>query len=336
MHKKIFVLLITIYLAASLVGCNASSRGEKNIVFITDIAGLGDKSSNDTVYEGLKRAEEEFDVVINVVESETIDSYTQNIAEQSRENYDLIITVGLPMASAVADVSATFPEQNYVTIDESIDQSNIASVTYKEQEGSFLLGVIAGLTTKSNIIGFVGGVKTDITEKYEYGFRAGVKSVNQNAEVLVEYIEAFDEISLGKNTAARQYEIGADIIYHVAGWSGLGVIEAGSENDFWVINSQEDLPIVDTETILGSMIKRLDTTAYTMVKSIVEGNFTAGKVELGLKEEVIEFSDKSNNILPEVIQVANEYREFIIKNEIRVPFDEITYDEFEKSLVSGQ
>lgn len=329
MTKKMVLLLLVLVLIISLTSCSMSKPGQgKSVVMIADTGGLEDDSYNNSAYEGLKQAEEEFGVEIKVVESQTADDYELNLRTASEEGANLVFAIGHLLTESVNNIANNFVDQEYAIIDETIEKDNVVSVTFKEHEGSFLVGVIAGLTTKSNIIGFVGGIQTPQIEKYEYGFKAGVKSVNPNAEVLVNYIGAFDNPSLGNEAAVAQKQLGADIVFQAAGACGLGVIQAAGDQKFWVIGVDEDQSSEDPEHVLVSMIKRFDIASYTLIKSMVEDTITDHMIELGLEEDGVGYSDKAGNLTVEVVNIADKYKEAIINKEFEVPYDEDTYDVF--------
>ncbi|MFZ7121261.1 MAG: BMP family lipoprotein [Eubacteriaceae bacterium] len=329
MTKKMGLLLLVLVLIISLTSCSASKPGQgKSIAMIADTGGLEDDSYNNSAYEGLIQAEEEFGVEIKVVESQTADDYELNLRIASEEGADLIFAIGHLLTESVNNIANNLVDQEYAIIDETIEKDNVVSVTFKEHEGSFLVGVIAGLTTKSNIIGFIGGIQTPQIEKYEYGFKAGVKSVNPNAEVLVNYIGAFDNPSLGNEAAVAQKQLGADIVFEAAGACGLGVIQAAGEQNFWVIGVDEDQSSEDPEHVLVSMIKRFDIAAYTLVKSMVDDTITDNKIELGLEKNGVGYSDKAGNLPIQAVNIAEKYKEAIINKEFEVPYDEDTYDVF--------
>lgn len=334
MIKRGFLFISIISLIITLFGCSKPKQGKNiSIAMVTDIAGLEDNASNDAVYEGLKRAEEEFGVKIDILESQKIEDYVDNIISKSKENHDLIIATGLPLSEGIVKGAEKYSKQRYAIIGEYIDRPNVASINFKEEEGSFLVGVIAGLTTKSNTIGFIGGVKNALSEKYEYGFQAGVRTVNPEAMVLVNYIGSYEQASLGKTVAIEQNLGGADVIYHGAGGSGIGVIEAAGEKDFWVIGSIVDQSHLDPEHVLCSMVKREDMASYAVAKSIVEKSFAGGSLDLGVKEEGVDLSDKAKNTTPEITERVNKYREAIVKNEFMVPYDSLTYEAFVTPII---
>jgi basic membrane protein A len=290
---------------------------------ITDVGGLGDKSFNDSAWEGLQKAGKELGVEPVILQSTKQEDYEANIGNMA-QSVDLSIAVGFLMEQAMKAGAEQFPDKKFGIIDTVVDAPNVMSVTFKEHEGSFLVGVIAGLTTKSNVVGFVGGMDMPLIKKFEIGYRAGVASVNPNAKVLVNYTGAFDNPDKGKEIALSQNTQKADVIYHASGACGIGVIQAADEKGFWAIGVDQDQSAVSKNNkVLCSMIKRVDVGTYTIIKSLADNAFGGGKaIELGLKEDGVGYSDGGNNVPAEVKQVADKAKELVGNGTIVVPTTE--------------
>jgi basic membrane protein A len=296
---------------------------------ITDTGGLGDQSFNDSAYAGLLKAEEDLGVEVKILESESEDDYGPNLSAFAEEDLDLIISVGFLMQSATDAAGQQFPDKNFAIIDETVDLPNVSGLRFKEQEGSFLVGVIAGLTTESDVIGFVGGMQFPLIEKFQYGFEAGVKSVNPDAQVLINYTGSFGDVGLGKEAALAQNQLGADVVYHAAGGCGIGVIQAAGEQDFWAIGVDMDQSALDPDHVLCSMIKRVDNATYMASKAVVEGTFDGSDFEFGLEVDGVGYSDDAGNLSEELKTTADMYKTAIINGEIMVPYDMETFEAFE-------
>lgn len=296
------------------------SKPELSFGMITDIGGLGDKSFNDSAWEGLQKAGKELGVEPVILQSTKQEDYEANIGNMA-QSVDLSIAVGYLMEQAMKAGAEQYPDMKFGIIDTVVNAPNVMSVTFKEHEGSFLVGVIAGLTTKSNVVAFVGGMEGPLIEKFEVGFRAGVATVNPNAKVLVNYTGAFDNPDKGKEIAISQFKQKADVIYHASGACGIGVIQAADENDFWAIGVDQDQSSVSKNNkVLCSMIKRVDVGTYTIVKSYADNDFGGGKaIELGLKEEGVGYGDGGNNVPAEIKAVADKAKELVVNGTIVVP-----------------
>lgn len=290
---------------------------------ITDVGGLGDKSFNDSAWDGLQKIGKELGVEPVILQSTKQEDYEANIGNMA-QSVDLSVAVGFLMEQAMKAGSEQYPDKKFGIIDTVVSTPNVMSITFKEHEGSFLVGVIAGLTTKSNVVGFVGGMDFPLIKKFEVGFRAGVASVNPKAKVLVNYTGVFDNPDKGKEVALAQYKKKADVIYHASGACGIGVIQAADENGFWAIGVDKDQSAESKNNkVLASMIKRVDVGTYTIVKAYADNKFEGGKaIELGLKEDGVGYSDNGNNVPAEVKAAADKYKAAIVDGTIVVPTTE--------------
>ncbi|MGF7056680.1 BMP family lipoprotein [Brassicibacter mesophilus] len=335
MLKKILSLLLVTTLVLSLaVGCAGS--GEKLTVgMITDTGGLGDQSFNDSAWDGLGKAEKDLKIERKVLESETADDYGPNLTSFAEEKIDLIIGVGFLFETTMKDAAKQFPEQKFAVVDAVIlDENgqpipNVASLTFAEHEGSFLVGVIAGMTTKTNKVGYIGGMKFPTIQKFEYGFRAGVKAVNPDAEVIVNYADSFEDSAKGKEIALAQNQMGADVIYHAAGAVGVGLIQAAEEKGFWAIGVDKDQSDLAPENVLCSMIKRVDTSTFAITELVKENKFEGKNFVYDLKNDGVGYSDKAGNLTDDLKDAADKYKEAIINGKIAVPSTEDEFNSFE-------
>ncbi|HOE56667.1 MAG TPA: BMP family ABC transporter substrate-binding protein [Bacillota bacterium] len=296
---------------------------------ITDVGGLGDKSFNDSAWDGIQKAGKELGVEPVILQSTKQEDYEANIGNMA-QSVDLSIAVGFLMEQAMKVGAEQYPDMKFGIIDTVVDSPNVMSVTFKEHEGSFLVGIIAGLTTKSNVIGFVGGMDFPLIQKFEVGFVAGVKSVNPKAKVLINYTGAFDNPDKGKEIALSQFKQKADVIYHASGACGIGVIQAADEKGFWAIGVDQDQAAVSNNNkVLCSMIKRVDVGTYTIVKSYADNAFGGGKIlELGVKEDGVGYSDNGNNVSAELRAAADKYKAAIVDGTIAVPSTKDELKEF--------
>jgi len=286
---------------------------------ITDVGGLGDKSFNDSAWTGITKAGTEFNVKPVILQSTKATDYETNIGNMAQQ-VDLTVAVGFLMEKAMGTAADQYTDKKFGIVDTTVDKPNVMSVTFKEHEGSFLVGVIAGLTTKSNVVGFVGGMDFPLINKFEYGFKAGVASVNPKAKILSAYTGVFDSPDKGKEVALSQFKQKADVIYHASGACGIGVIQAADENGFWAIGVDQDQSAQSKNNkVLCSMIKRVDVATYTMCKAYADGTFKAGVTTLGLKEEGVGFSDNGKNVKAETAAIVDKYKAAIIAGTIVVP-----------------
>lgn len=349
--KRIVALMATVAMTASLlVGCGNSSStakesgdtAKKEIVIglSTDEGGLNDKSFNQSANEGVKKAEAEGGIKYTAIEAQKKEEYETNLQSLVDNNSDLVFAIGYQLADAVKNVSTNNPDKKFCIIDSVVESDNVQSVTFKEQEGSFLMGVIAGLTTKTNKVGFIGGKDMESIQKFEIGFAAGVKAVNpeaaaglisadgKNPGTTVKYAESFSDTNKGKELALSLYGAGCDVIYHAAGGVGTGMFTATKElrdkgQEVWAIGVDKDQAVELSDyadVILSSMMKRVDNATYEASRSMVDGTFKAGSKVLGIAEDGVGMAPTtSNNTAPEVVEKAKEYEAKIKNGEIVVP-----------------
>ena len=297
---------------------------------ITDTGGLGDQSFNDSAWLGLEAAEKEFGITRKVLESQSADDYFPNLVSFAEENTSLIFGVGFLFNESMMAAADKFPNQKFAIIDSAgLNKDNVAEVVFAEHEGSFLVGVIAGLKTETNKVGFIGGMKFPIIEKFEYGFRAGVKSVNPDAVVIVNYADSFDDAAKGKEIALVQHQAGADVIFHAAGGVGAGLIEAAKEEGFWAIGVDQDQSHMAPGSVLCSMIKRVDVGVYNVGKEVVDGVFKGGLHIFDAKNGGVGYSDNAGNLTDDLKAAADKYLEAIIAGKFVVPQTEAEFNAFE-------
>ncbi|MGC9001984.1 MAG: BMP family lipoprotein [Dictyoglomus sp.] len=329
--RKIFVL----FLILSFVGLMSIGFSAKTVRvgIVYDVGGRGDKSFNDAAYAGLQRA-----IKVLKVEGKDLEpgpgganreELLRTLAEQ---NYDLVVGVGFLFTDAITAVAKDFPKVKFAIVDGVIEGlPNVSSLVFNEHEGSFLVGVVAGLMTKTNVIGFVGGMDMPLIHKFEVGYKAGAMYVNPKVKVLINYIgvtgEAFKDPVKGKELALAQYKQGADIIYHASGASGEGVFEAAKETNKYAIGVDSPQSWIMPDRIITSMLKRVDVAVYETIKDVKEGKFKSGIRVFGLQNNGVDY--ERTKLLPlGVIQKVEQIKKEIIAGKIVVPYDDKTFEEF--------
>ncbi|CAG5080093.1 Probable ABC transporter substrate binding protein YufN [Thermobacillus xylanilyticus] len=309
-------------------GSNETSGGEEKqyyVVMVTDVGGVNDNSFNQSAWEGLQQFESEYGAKVDYLQSQSDADYVPNLNQFVKNGADLTWGIGFLMGDAVKQVADQNPDAKLAIIDQVVDAPNVASVTFKEHEGSYLVGVVAGLMTKTNKIGFVGGMEIPVIKRFEAGFTAGVKAVNPDANVIINYTGAFDAPDQGKAAAATLYNDGADIIFHAAGATGDGVFNEGIERkkaggDVWVIGVDKDQSITFGHDItLTSMMKRVDQAVVQVSADLVNGRFQPGLTELGLAENGVGLPENNPNVPEDVLKQVDEYAQKIVSGEIVVP-----------------
>lgn len=323
-------------------GATAEAEASVNVGMVYALGGLGDNSFNDSAHRGIENAAEEFDVSFDESQPSSasdFQQFQQRYARSTEPAYDLVNCIGFAQHDSLAKTAPDYPDQKFTLIDSVVDEPNVASYTFKEEEGSFLVGVLAGLMTSrsfsagegstqgdSTNVGFVGGVDAPLIRKFQAGYEAGVKHVNENVDVISSFVGSFSDPSGGKEAALSMYQSGADIVYHAAGATGAGVFQAAQSEGRFAIGVDSDQSITQPEfadVILASMVKRVDSAVYRTTKNVVEGNHQGGSsVSLGLEQEGVAcvYGDTLGAEIPaEVKTEIDASAKAIIEGEIDVP-----------------
>ena len=312
---------LALSLACSLAACK-KPPAENLVGIVTDVGGRGDQSFNDSALRGLElwgaglkytpsgyvpadpadvaasipddlHAIAKLDVAPLVLQARAQEDYEPNLQLLVDRGVKLAVGVGFMLENAVHAEALKNPKARFLLIDSPLvdergkatTMPNVATVTFKEQEGSFLAGALAGLVTKTNKVGFVGGMELPLIKKFEAGFRAGVLTTNPAAkDVLIAYTGSFDDSKKGKEAGQDLYARGCDVVFHAAGADGLGVIQAAKEAQKLVIGVDSDQSALAPQAVLTSMVKRVDYAVWLAIKSTMAGDFKAGDTVLGLKE----------------------------------------------------
>ncbi len=350
MLKKSVVFLVIAMLLIGLVGCAkpetpvpAQDKVKLKVGMATDVGGVNDESFNASAYRGLKKAESELGTQIKVLESKQEADYDTNLSTLVRGGNDLTWGIGFAMADAISKAAKDNPDKKFGIVDyayfskdgKNTTPPNVTCVTFKEEEGSFLMGVIAAKTSKTGKVGFLGGVEIDLIKKFEFGFRAGVAAVDPKIQVLSGYANSFTDSAKGKALANSMYDQGADVIYHAAGGAGKGLFEAAQEKSqggkkVWAIGVDSDQYKLAPNNTLSSMIKSVDNAVFDVTKRVKNGEWKGGEViTYGLKEGGIDIAPTTDKNTPkEVIDVVNQFKDKIVKGDIVVPSTKADFDTY--------
>ncbi len=315
-------------------GAPATSPQSFRVALVFDVGGRGDKSFNDAAYEGFIQARSALGVKEDdfkyLEPSGAIDreAALRGFAEQG---FDVVVAVGILFSEAVFRTAPAFPNTTFVCVDydpagRQAMPKNLIGLAYREHEGSFLVGAIAALTTKTDKVGFIGGMQIPLIERFEAGYAAGAKTVNPNVEVLVAYAgqtpEAFADPTRGKELARTQFQQGADVIFHASGSTGLGVFEAAKELHKLVIGVDKDQYADAPGCVLTSMFKRVDLSVKDTIIEIAQGKKAGGLRQFGLAENAVGyvFDDNNKNLIaPAVRERVEALRAKIVSGEVKVP-----------------
>ncbi len=310
--------------SSSTATSSGAAEGKKlRVGMVFDSGGRGDKSFNDSAYAGLERAEKELGVEIQTVDSKAEKDYLINLSTLSEQKFDVVIAVGLTQGEALKQVAPKFPGIKYAIVDSVVEGPNVRSLLFSEEQGSYLAGYAAGLATKSGKIGFVGGKKIPLIEKFEAGYKAGALAANPKVVVLPsKYTESWDDTQLGKESAKALFNEGADIVYHASGRCGVGVIAAAKDAGKLAIGVDSNQDDQAPGFVLTSMIKRVDESVFQTIKDIKDGSFSGGQKVYDLKSNGVGLSDFKNTkdkIGEDNLKKIDAVKQEIIDGKVTVP-----------------
>ena len=331
---------------AGLAGCLGGGGGSDgtNVGMVYALGGLGDNSFNDMANKGIQDAEADFEVSYDNAEpsgQDEVPTLQQRFAQSTDPDYDLVCTIGFNQLSPLENTAADFPDQNFMIVDAVLEEDNVASYVFKEHEGSFQVGHLAGaLTTEGysrefdsgtyqtngeTVVGFVGGKENPLIKRFEAGYKAGVDYANEDVDVRTAYAGSWSDPGTGKEIALSMYDSGADVVYHAAGGTGAGVFQAARERGRFAVgvDSDQSRSTDQEDVIVASMVKHVDTAVYTAVESVVDDAFPGGETDsLGLANDGVEavLGQRYEGELPSaIVSGLEESKQGIVDGDIEVP-----------------
>ena len=339
--KKVVAIVLAAAMSASLVACGSSAAsstastpaasgaasqaatGETiKIGMVTDVGGVNDKSFNQTSWEGLQAlAEEDPSFEVSYLESKTDADYSANLEAFIDEDCDLIISVGYMLADATRAAAEAYPDQKFAIIDDDTcqDLPNVACLMFAQEQASYLVGVVAGMATESNTVGYVQGMVSESMNKFGVGYIAGVLASNPDAKVLQFNANSFGDAAGGSAAATQMITLGADVIYHAAGGTGNGVIEACATNGVYAIGVDTDQSTLAPETVLTSAMKRVDTASQDVSKSVKDGTFTAGVHLYDMSNGGVDIAPTQTLLTDDMIAAVEQAKADILDGKVTVP-----------------
>jgi basic membrane protein A len=328
------IVLNALLLAPRWGRVRAAARGGLRVGLVFDVGGRGDKSFNDSAYRGVERAARELGIAAEYIEPGEGSDRESGIRLLAAEGFDLIIGVGFIFSDDLYAAAREYPNTRFACVDYAkfdahgfvVPPPNMVALKFREEEGSFLVGALAALLSKTSAVGFVGGMDIPLIHKFEAGFRAGARAVCPACNVLVGYAgvtgDAFKNPAKGKELALAQYAAGADIVFHAAGSTGLGVFEAARERGRLAIGVDADQWDEAPGRVLTSMTKQVDVSVFETIRALQAGAFAGGVRQFGLKEGGVDYVYDDHNrglISDEVRGRVEALRQKIIGGEIAVP-----------------
>jgi|SRR5271157_599586 len=330
--KRHYLALIVILLAAiTWTDCRRAREATDNapqfkvgLLFAPD--GKGDRSYNDMALQGIKEAHKTLEFETIEVQPPRTADYVSAIRDLARAGVKLIIGVGFLYSEPVKTVAAEYPSTKFVVVDgDAGGSANVRSIVFRPEEGCYLVGAIAAAKSSSKKIGFIAGMDIPIMRKFECGFVQGAKKIDPNITIVRQYIgstpAAFADPAKGRDVALLMYDRGVDVIFHAAGASGNGVIQAAKERRKWVIGVDADQSWMAPDFVLTSMRKRIDISVQRAIDDAINNRFTGGVRTLGLKEDGIDYVAKGTgpSLIPdELNESVQQMRDDVIRGKVKV------------------
>ncbi|QLY25862.1 BMP family protein [Bdellovibrio sp. KM01] len=319
MTKKFFVTLF-------LLSISTTTFANIKVGLVLDKGGKDDKSFNSAAYAGATKAEKDLQIELKYVEATDTNAIENLHRNFARKNYDLVIGVGFAQTDAVKKVAAQFPKVKFAIVDGEVTAANVRSLMFEEHEGSFLVGALAAMASKTHSVGFVGGMDIPLIRRFAMGYDAGAKYVDPKIKISENYVgvtgEAWNNPAKSKELALAQYGKGVDVIFVAAGASNSGVFDAAEEKKKFAIGVDSNQNWMKPGTILTSMLKAVDVAVYETIKETKDGKFKAEVARFGLKNNGVDYTlDKYNEklITPEMKKKVDEIKKKIIAGQIQVP-----------------
>ena len=329
--KKTLALVLALCMVFALAACGSSSSSsaapaaaaEKvRIGMVTDVGGVNDKSFNQTSWEGLQAlAAEDSSFEVNYLESKTDADYQTNINTFIDEGYDLIICVGYMLADATKAAAEANPDQKFAIIDDSTcaDLPNVACLMFAQEQASYLVGLVAGYVTETKNVGYVQGMVSDTMNLFGIGYITGVLEACPDATVQQYNANNFGDSAGGSTAAKDMITKGADVIYHAAGGTGMGVIEACNEEGIWAIGVDTDQSILAPDHVITSAMKRVDVASQDISKAVKDGSFAPGVHLYDLSNGGVDLAPTRDHIPADVLEKVEAAKAAIIAGEKTVP-----------------
>jgi basic membrane protein A len=341
--KKLLLLvgaLLVVHVALLFVhpsGAAVPPSGDTvDVGVVFDLGGRGDKSFNDGAYIGAERAERELGVHVRFIEPGEGSDRESGLRLLAAEGMDLVIGVGFIFTDDLTQLAKEYPNTKFAGVDYSVATDkdgkvippppNLAALKFREEQGSFLVGALAALVGKSKKVGFVGGMDFPLIQKFEMGYKAGVKKVCPDCEVISQYAgvtpEAFRNPGKGKELALSQYQQGVNVIFHASGSTGLGVFEAARQTGKLAIGVDADQFKEAPGFVLTSMVKGVDNAVFDVIRRVKEGRFQGGIYQYGLAENGVGYVYDVNNekLIPADVRARLEsLKQDIVSGKIQVP-----------------
>ncbi|MFY4774308.1 BMP family lipoprotein [Metabacillus sp. RGM 3146] len=314
MHaRKEFIFLLLLFLLAGCSGQKPVSSIDNKVkigIMLSD-AGLGDQSFSDSGFKGLEKARNEGRILFDYRELKDSGTYEKGLTQLVEDGNDLVIGLGFMAQEDLEKTAKKYPNKKFILVDAVSSLKNVTSITFKENQGSFLAGVVAALTTRTNTIGFLGGADVPLIHKFADGFVHGAKSVKPDIAIKIQYAGDFGNDKLGAEVAKKMISEKADVLYTAAGFTGIGALKAAQANHIHAIGVDTDQYYYAEKAVVTSMLKNVDVAIYDVVRDFAKTKqVPSGHIELGMDKNgvglapirAIELTPEQQNILDQWTQ----------------------------------
>lgn len=320
----IFAATFVIMVTSLVSGCGQNMQSTAktsilNVGLLLASGGLGDKSFNDSAYKGLTDAQKKYNIRFETANFSTEENNVDALSSFAQHKDDIVIGVAYENMTAVQKVAAEYPDIHFGAIDYELAGDNISSILFREQEGDFLMGVLAAMVTKTGKVGIIGGTDVPAIRRIISGFKQGVAYQDSGVQVYVDIAGTFSDPEIGQKLALAQYSQGVDIIHNAASKTGLGIIQAAQQVNKWTTGTSGDQRNLAPGNMLGNRPKRVDTAVTMLIDDIYNGKFKAGVRSLGLKENGLALGPFDPTVVTPAIEARLEQlKQKIIDGEITV------------------
>lgn len=316
---RLFVILV-------VIGTSTSAIGKMKVAMVLDVGGSLNNSYNRSAVEGALLVKDRLGLEIQTGEPPDQTSFEPMLRYYAKKKYDLIIAIGVGQRDALKVVAAHFPEIRFAIVDAVVNAKNVTSIQFLEQEGAYLMGALAALSTKTHMIGFIGGMDIPLIRRFEKGYYSGAKSIDPKIKILSNFVDitpdAWSNPVKAKEIALDQYDAGVDIVFAVAGGSGLGVFDAAEERKRLVIGVDTNQNGLKPGFVLTSLVKKIDTALLMLCGDLISNSMKGKTLRYGLANRGIDYSVDSYNrslLSPLVKKRVDKIKADISLGEIRIP-----------------
>ena len=311
MIKKFKALLLTGVISIGVVGCSSTNTNKTEdktkVALVLSVGGVNDESFNQGAWEGALKASEELGVEVSYLESNSDADYIQNIETAIDQEADLVVGVGFQVGNSILEAAKAYPEQSFAAIDSTYEEEldNLRYITFNEEEAGYLTGLVAGKMTKTNTIGWIGGLDIPSCSNFYIGFEKGAKEVNQDIKVLKQFTNSFTDAAKGRVVAQQMVSEDADIIFMAAGGGNAGALEVVREKNIKAIGVDMPNNYLAPEYIITSALKNVGEGLKLTINDFVNGEFTPGEVKYDISNGGVGF-EKTNLLSDEIIKYVED------------------------------